>query len=186
MALAFRAGKTLTACPYPTKSPEALSWHSGFIEGKAKHEWNERGNCLKPRCAPNDNVLIVPSRNVLLTGQAGGGFRNILMTQQDHDRLVALKKQRRADHATTGRRGDRPERGSAPAVEAAKGQGDKALVHALRGRPSNRKLDEKTTKAVEILGHEVYHGFLWRRCPGLRPSSTQPAGFAGRPARSLG
>jgi hypothetical protein len=49
VGLAFRAGKTLTACPYPARSPEALSWHSGFIEGRAKREWNERGNCLKPR-----------------------------------------------------------------------------------------------------------------------------------------
>ena len=38
VGLDFRAGKTLTACPYPTKSPEALSWHSGFMEGKAKRE----------------------------------------------------------------------------------------------------------------------------------------------------
>jgi ribosome modulation factor len=46
---AGEAGKPLTACPYPARSPESLSWHSGFIEGNAKREWNERGNCLKPR-----------------------------------------------------------------------------------------------------------------------------------------
>jgi ribosome modulation factor len=33
---AGEAGKPLTACPYPARSPESLAWHSGFIEGKAK------------------------------------------------------------------------------------------------------------------------------------------------------
>jgi hypothetical protein len=41
-----------------------------------------------------------------------------------------------------------------------KGKGDAALVHALRGRRSNRKLDEKTKqKALEILRRDVYRGF---------------------------
>ena len=41
-----------------------------------------------------------------------------------------------------------------------KGKGDGALVHALRGRRSNRKLDEKTKqKALEILSRDVYRGF---------------------------
>jgi hypothetical protein len=35
---AGEAGKPLIACPYPARSTEALSWHSGFIEGKAKRE----------------------------------------------------------------------------------------------------------------------------------------------------
>ena len=40
------------------------------------------------------------------------------------------------------------------------GNGDSALVHALRGRRSNRKLDEKTKqKALEILRRDVYRGF---------------------------
>src|SRR5258708_3845634 len=45
-------------------------------------------------------------------------------------------------------------------LEQLKARGDKAVVHALRGRPSNRKLDEKTKqKALEILGCDVYRGF---------------------------
>jgi len=41
-----------------------------------------------------------------------------------------------------------------------KAKGDAALVHALRGRRSNRKLDEKTKQVtLKILGREVYAGF---------------------------
>jgi hypothetical protein len=40
------------------------------------------------------------------------------------------------------------------------GKGDAAIVHGLRGRRSNRKLDEKTRQtAIEILGRPVYAGF---------------------------
>ena len=35
---AGEAGQALTAGPYPKGSNESLSWHSGFIEGKAKRE----------------------------------------------------------------------------------------------------------------------------------------------------
>jgi hypothetical protein len=35
---AGEAGKPLTGCPYPARSTEALSWHSGFIEGRAKRQ----------------------------------------------------------------------------------------------------------------------------------------------------
>jgi hypothetical protein len=34
---AGEAGQPLTACPYPASSPEALSWHSGFIAGRWLH-----------------------------------------------------------------------------------------------------------------------------------------------------
>src|ERR1700678_1125977 len=74
---------------------------------------------------PNDNVLIVPSRNVLLTGSAWrGGFRNI-----SHDatgprpvgRIEEGKEGR--DHATSGGRGDRPDGAAcSPAVEAVESQ----------------------------------------------------------------
>jgi hypothetical protein len=41
-----------------------------------------------------------------------------------------------------------------------KAKGDKAVVHALQGRRSNRKLDEKVQRtALEILSREVYAGF---------------------------
>src|ERR1022692_626234 len=73
---------------------------------------------------PNDNVLFVPSRNVLLTG-AGlrGGFRNT-----SHDATGPRpagrieESQEGTDHPTAGGRGDRPERAAcSPAAEAAEG-----------------------------------------------------------------
>jgi hypothetical protein len=43
---------------------------------------------------PRENVLFVPSRNVLLTrsGWGGDGPRSSDMTQRERDRLVVLKK----------------------------------------------------------------------------------------------
>jgi transposase len=84
------------------------------------------------------------------------------MTQQDRDRLVALKKAKKGliTQRQAAEEIGQSERHVRRLLKRLKGKGDKALVHALRGRPSNRKLDEKTKqKAVEILGREVYHGF---------------------------
>jgi transposase len=84
------------------------------------------------------------------------------MTQQDRDRLVALKKARKSlitQRQAAGELGQ-SERHIRRLLKQLKGRGDKAVVHALRGRPSNRKLDEKTRqKALEILGRDVYRGF---------------------------
>jgi hypothetical protein len=55
----------------------------------------------------------------------------LLMTQTERDRLVALKK-----------------------------EGDKAVVHGLRGKSSNWKIEEKIERqAVKILSTPVYEGF---------------------------
>lgn len=35
---AGEAGDSLYSCPYLSSSREALSWHSGYIEGKAKRQ----------------------------------------------------------------------------------------------------------------------------------------------------
>src|SRR5450759_4746834 len=84
------------------------------------------------------------------------------MTQQDRDRLVALKKARKSlitQRQAAGELGQ-SERHIRRLLKQLKARGDKAVVHALRGRPSNRKLDEKTRqKALEILGRDVYRGF---------------------------
>jgi len=45
-------------------------------------------------------------------------------------------------------------------IYALKKHGDKAVVHGLRGKPSNRKIEEKTEReAVKILSAPVYEGF---------------------------
>jgi hypothetical protein len=84
------------------------------------------------------------------------------MTQRDRDRLVVLKKaqkrligqaQAAAELSVSVRQVQR-------LLVKLKGAGDGAVIHGLRGRPSNRKLSEKTREqAVRILSQEVYRGF---------------------------
>jgi hypothetical protein len=84
------------------------------------------------------------------------------MTQGERDRLVALKKAKKklitqreaaAELGITERQVRR-------LLHELKRRGDKAVVHALRGLPSNRKVDVETQqKAVEILSRPVYLGF---------------------------
>jgi transposase len=84
------------------------------------------------------------------------------MTQRDRDRLVALKKAKKG--VITQRRAaeeiGQSERHVRRLLKQLTAKGDKALVHALRGRRSNRKLDETTKqKALEILRREVNGDF---------------------------
>jgi hypothetical protein len=84
------------------------------------------------------------------------------MTQQDRDRLVVLKKaqkklitqpQAAAELAVSVRQVQR-------LLVKLREVGDRAVVHGLRGRPSNRRVSEETRqKAVRILSREVYRGF---------------------------
>jgi transposase len=84
------------------------------------------------------------------------------MTQRDRDRLVALKKAKKGlitQRQAAGELGQ-SERHIRRLLKRLKGKGDGVLVHALRGRQSNRKLDEKLKlKALEILRGDVYAGF---------------------------
>src|SRR5437879_3189595 len=84
------------------------------------------------------------------------------MTQRDRDRLVALKKARKGliTQRQAAEEIGQSERHVRRLLDRLKGKGDSALVHALRGRRSNRKLDEKTKeKALVILQRDVYRGF---------------------------
>ena len=86
------------------------------------------------------------------------------MTQQDRDRLVALKKAKKGliTQRQAAEEIRQSERHVRRLLKRLKGKGDKALVHALRGRPSNRKLEEKTKqKAVEILGRPRWRQSTW-------------------------
>jgi len=84
------------------------------------------------------------------------------MTQADRDRLVTLKK---AKKKLITQREAAEELGLSirqvkRLLYALKKRGDKAVVHGLRGKPSNRKIDERTEKeAVRILSAPVYRGF---------------------------
>src|SRR5215467_4095633 len=86
----------------------------------------------------------------------------LLMTQADRDRLVALKKAKRK--LITQREAAEELGLSVRQVKrllyALKKHGDKAVVHGLRGKPSNRRIAAKIEReAVKILSAPVYEGF---------------------------
>jgi len=84
------------------------------------------------------------------------------MTQADRDRLVALKKAKK--NLITQREAaaelDLSIRQVQRLLDGLRQRGDKAVVHGLRGKPSNRKIEEQVErKAVEILTSPLYEGF---------------------------
>jgi transposase len=84
------------------------------------------------------------------------------MTQQDRDRLIALNKAKKGliTQRQAAEEIGQTERHVRRLLKRLKSKGDKALIHALRGRRSNRKLDEKIKQnALDILGGELYRGF---------------------------
>ena len=84
------------------------------------------------------------------------------MTQADRDRLVALKKAKKK--LITQREAAEElgitERHVRRLLRQLKRRGDKVVVHALRGLPSNRKISADTEQdAIAILSQPVYRGF---------------------------
>jgi transposase len=86
----------------------------------------------------------------------------LLMTQADRDRLVALKKaqKRLITQREAAEELKLSTRQVKRLVRALKERGDKAVVHGLRGKPSNRRIEEDIEqKAMKILSTPVYAGF---------------------------
>lgn len=84
------------------------------------------------------------------------------MTQQDRDRLVALKKAKKGliTQRQAAEEIGQSERHVRRLLKKIGLKGDKALVHGLRGVQSNRKLDDKIKlKALKVLSADVYAGF---------------------------
>ena len=86
----------------------------------------------------------------------------MLMTQADRDRLVTLKKAKK--RLITQREAAEELGLSVRQVKrllcALRRDGDKAVIHGLCGRPSNRRIEEKIEcEAVKILATPVYNGF---------------------------
>src|SRR5450759_697285 len=85
----------------------------------------------------------------------------LLMTQADRDRLVTLKK---AKKTLITQRAAAEELGLSTRqvkrlLYALKKRGDKAVIHGLRGKPSNRRIDEAIEReVVKILSADVYRG----------------------------
>src|ERR1700730_2226918 len=83
------------------------------------------------------------------------------MTQTDRDRLVTLKKAKKKliTQKEAAAELEITERHVRRLLRALQRRGDQAVIHALRGEPSNRKIDEEVKeKAMEILFHPVYQG----------------------------
>jgi DNA-binding Lrp family transcriptional regulator len=84
------------------------------------------------------------------------------MTQRDRDRLVVLKKaqKRLITQSQAAQELSLTPRQVKRLLRRLREEGDKAVVHGLRGRPSNRALSEAVCQqAVAILSRQVYRGF---------------------------
>jgi hypothetical protein len=83
------------------------------------------------------------------------------MTQQDRDRLIALKKAQKGliTQRQAAEEIGQSERHIRRLLVKLK-EGDQAVIHALRGRRSNRKVEERRkAKAIAILRRHIYQGF---------------------------
>jgi hypothetical protein len=84
------------------------------------------------------------------------------MTQADRDRLVTLKKAKKKliTQAEAAAELQVSVRHVKRMLKALSASGDKSVVHGLRGRESNRKIERKIQdKAVKILSADIYRGF---------------------------
>jgi transposase len=84
------------------------------------------------------------------------------MSQRDRDRLVVLKKAEKKliTQQQAAQELGLTERQVRRLVAKLRGSGDKGLIHGLRGRESNRRLDEEVRQeAIRILSQDVYQGF---------------------------
>lgn len=84
------------------------------------------------------------------------------MSQKDRDRLMVLKQaqKRQITQAEAAGQMECTERHVRRLLTKLKKVGDKAVIHGLRGRPSNRKRSaQERDRIVRILSQEVYKGF---------------------------
>jgi hypothetical protein len=84
------------------------------------------------------------------------------MTQADRDRLVALRKteKKRITQQAAAEELDLSVRQVQRLLGRLRADGDRAVLHGLRGRPSNRRIEEKVEqRAVKILSDPLYAGF---------------------------
>src|SRR5271157_1213853 len=86
----------------------------------------------------------------------------LLMTQADRDRLVTLRKAKK--RLITQQQAAEELRLSVRQVKrlvfALKKRGDKAVIHGLRGKPSNQRIARSVEdEAIQILSADLYQGF---------------------------
>jgi transposase-like protein len=86
----------------------------------------------------------------------------LLMTQADRDRLVTLRKakKRLITQSQAGEELGLSVRHVKRLIYALKKRGDKAVIHGLRGKPSNQRIAKTVEQeAVQILSADLYKGF---------------------------
>jgi hypothetical protein len=86
----------------------------------------------------------------------------LLMTQADRDRLVALRKAKKKliTQREAAEELELSVRQVKRLLHAMKERGDKAVMHGLRGVPSQRRIAEQIQqRAIQILSGEEYRGF---------------------------
>ena len=84
------------------------------------------------------------------------------MSQRERDWLLALRKadEGRITQKQAAAEIERSERQVRRLLAKLRREGDKAVMHGLRGRPSNRGIAvEVRQEAIEILSEDVYRGF---------------------------
>ena len=84
------------------------------------------------------------------------------MTQEERDRLVALKKARKklVTQLATATELAVSERHIRRLISKLVTGGDKSVIHGLKGKASNRAIGKQTKdKAIKILSREVYSDF---------------------------
>ena len=83
------------------------------------------------------------------------------MTQLERDRLVTLKKiQKKLIKQQAGAEELQiTARHLRRLLERLKQEGDKSVIHGLKGKPSHRRMEETEKEAVKILSADVYRGF---------------------------
>jgi hypothetical protein len=86
----------------------------------------------------------------------------LLMTQADRDRLVTLRKAKK--RLITQQQAAEELRLSVRQVKrlilALRKRGDKAVIHGLRGKPSNQRIAQSVeAEAIQILSADLYKGF---------------------------
>ncbi len=103
------------------------------------------------------------------------------MKPEDRNRLVALKKgkEKLITQKAAAEELGITERQVRRLLRGLKRRGDKVVVHALRGLPSNRKVEAETQQeVVAILSKPVYRGFgpRWQRSTWPRSTRSRSAG----------
>jgi len=84
------------------------------------------------------------------------------MTQAERDRLIALKKAKKKliKQSEAARELGVSARQVGRLLARLKEEGDKSVIHGLKGKPSKRRIEEAIeTEAVKILSTDVYRGF---------------------------